>query len=44
MVGAIIYHRKGEEGRVGENANGTEYLCHLETKSWGIVIFLKMLF
>ncbi len=23
------------EGRVGENADGTEYLCHLEKKSWG---------
>jgi hypothetical protein len=24
-----------KEGRVRENANGTEYLCHLEMKSWG---------
>jgi hypothetical protein len=34
LVGAFFQH-KGEEGRVGENANGMEYLCHLEAKSCG---------
>ncbi len=32
---APLFQHKGEEGRVGENADGTEYLCHLESKSWG---------
>jgi hypothetical protein len=30
-----LFQHKGEEGRVRQNAGGTEYLCHLETKSWG---------
>ncbi len=30
-----LFQHKGEEGRVGENADGTEYLCHLEMKFWG---------
>ncbi len=34
LVGAFLQH-KGEEGRIGENADGTEYLCNLETKSRG---------
>jgi hypothetical protein len=28
---APLFQHKGEERRVGENADGTEYLCHLET-------------
>jgi hypothetical protein len=39
LVGTIIYQCKGEGERVGENADGIEYLCHLETKSWEVVIF-----
>ncbi len=33
---APLFQHKGEEGRVGKNADGTEYLCHLELKSWGV--------
>ncbi len=33
---APFFQHKGEKaGRVGEDADGMEYLCHLETKSWG---------
>ncbi len=34
LVGAFFSTQRGK-GRVGKNANGTEYLCHLETKSGG---------
>ncbi len=32
---APLFQHKGEEGRVRENANDTEYLCHLETSFGG---------
>ncbi len=32
---APLFQHHGEEGRGGENADGTEYLFHLEMKSWG---------
>ncbi len=32
---APLFQHKRKEGRVRENANGMEYLCHLEVKSWG---------
>ncbi len=49
---APLFQHKGEEGRVRENADGTEYLCHLESKSWGAgkrlhevtnIVFLRFL-
>ncbi len=49
---APLFQHKGEEGSVGKNADGTEYLCHLESKSWGAgerlhvdtnIVFLRFL-
>ncbi len=49
---APLFQHKGEEWKVGENAGSTEYLCHLELKSWGAgerlhvvtnIVFLRFL-